>query len=141
MNFQEIKEILPQDIPFLMIDRVLDLNPKKSITCLKCVSGNDFIFLGHFPGNSIFPGVLITEAIAQAAILMYGEKDELNEYLLTGSKMRFLKKVIPGDQMIIHAEIVKALDFGAMVKAKVEVDNQVVAQGELSFAINRINRK
>lgn len=137
LDFETVKSILPQDIPFLMIDRVIEKTPKQQITCLKNISGNDLVFLGHFPGKSIFPGVLITEAFAQAAILLFSEPDENHTdlYLLASTKLRFLKPVVPGDQLFLNITVVRATNSGAIVDAVAKVDEEVVAKGQLSFSM------
>lgn len=139
MDFQMIKATLPQDIPFLMIDKVLHREARKEIVCLKNISGNDLVFLGHFPKRSVFPGVLIIEAMAQASILLFAEPGETEDqlYYLTSTKVRFLHPVVPGDQLKITISVIRDSSIGAIVDAKAEVDGKVVAKGELSFSVQK----
>ena len=137
LNYKEIIKILPQRYPFLMIDRVLELEPGKKVVAVKNVSFNEEFFAGHFPGQPIMPGVLIIEAMAQASIILfYGEnylaKKKMNYYL--GSvKVRFLHPVLPGDQLKIVVEPIKVISGAAIVKAQAFVEEKEVAGGEISF--------
>ncbi|MFC7440518.1 3-hydroxyacyl-ACP dehydratase FabZ [Laceyella putida] len=137
MDFQTIKSTLPQDIPFLMVDKVLHRVYRQEIVCLKNISGNDWVFLGHFPKRSVFPGVLIIEAMAQSSILLFTEPEATEErlYYLTSTKVRFLHPVMPGDQLKITISVIRDSSIGAIVKAEAEVEEKVVAKGELSFAV------
>jgi len=143
LNYEEIIKILPQRYPFLMIDRVLELEPGKKVVAVKNVSFNEGFFAGHFPGQPIMPGVLIIEAMAQASIvLFYGEtspaKKKMNYYL--GSvKVRFLHPVLPGDQLRIVIEPVKVISGAAIVKAQAFVEEKEVAGGEISFIAKEIS--
>ena len=142
LNYEEIIKILPQRYPFLMIDRVLELEPGKKVVAVKNVSFNEEFFAGHFPGQPIMPGVLIIEAMAQASIvLFYGEnslaKKRMNYYL--GSvKVRFLHPVFPGDQLKIVIEPVKVISGAAIVKAQAFVEEKEVAGGEISFIAKEV---
>lgn len=138
MNFEEVKRVLPQKIPFIMVDKVLDIQPNKQITCVKNITGNELFFLGHFPEQSIFPGVLITEALAQASILLFQEKKKENTlFLLTSTKLRFKHVVVPGDQLMLKITTKKESSFGAIVEAEAVVADKVVVQGELSFSMQQ----
>jgi len=142
LNYEDIIKILPQRYPFLMIDRVLELEPGKKVVAVKNVSFNEEFFAGHFPGQPIMPGVLIIEAMAQASIvLFYGEnlsaKKRMNYYL--GSvKVRFLHPVLPGDQLKIVVEPVKVIFGAAIVKAQAFVEEKEVAGGEISFIAKEV---
>jgi len=137
LNYEEIIKILPQRYPFLMIDRVLDLEPGKRVVAIKNVSYNEEFFSGHFPGQPIMPGVLIIEAMAQASIILFcceknSSKKQINYYI--GSvKIRFLHPVLPGDQLKIVIEPVKVITGAAIVKAQAFVEDKEVAGGEISF--------
>jgi 3-hydroxyacyl-[acyl-carrier-protein] dehydratase len=141
MNFEQIKNILAQRFPMMMVDKVLSCESGKKITCLKNVSGNDIFFLGHFPFLSVMPGVLIAEAMAQASAILLGitNNKSLQDYrenpafLGSINKMRFMKPVVPGDQMIIEIEAVKLISNAGIVTGKVMVNGELVAKGELSF--------
>lgn len=112
MDINEVKEYLPQRYPFLLVDRVLELTLGESIVALKNVTGNESHFNGHFPELPIMPGVLIIEAMAQAAgILGFKTLDkkpaEGSIYMFAGvDKARFKRQVVPGDQLILKAQYV-----------------------------------
>src|ERR1041385_8870581 len=103
VDLQRILKLLPHRYPFLMIDRVRELEPKKRIVAIKNVSNNEPQFQGHFPGRPIMPGVLILEAFAQAAVIMMLVGDDVPEnqlyYYLGVDNARFKKLVLPGDQL------------------------------------------
>lgn len=137
-NIEEIEKILPQRYPFLMIDRVLELEPGKKIVAIKNISYNEEFFSGHFPGKPIMPGVLMIEAMAQAAIvLFYGSQEAGAEkklsYYLGSVKVRFFHPVVPGDQLKIIIEPLKMLSNAGIVKAQALVLDKEVAGGEISF--------
>lgn len=138
LDFQDIKRILPQRFPFLFIDKVLSLVPGERIVALKNISGNEAVFLGHFPTEAIFPGVLLTEAMAQASgILLLGTHKYPNtRMLLAHSDVRFLHPVAPGDQLSIEVETFKSSKLGAIVNGKVNVEGKLVAKGQLTLRIN-----
>ncbi|MFQ3199806.1 MAG: 3-hydroxyacyl-[acyl-carrier-protein] dehydratase [Zhongshania sp.] len=112
MDINEIKEYLPQRFPFLLVDRVLELTLGESIVAIKNVTGNENFFNGHFPDLPIMPGVLIIEAMAQAAgILGFKTLDkrpsEGSIYMFAGvDKARFKRQVVPGDQLVLKAQYV-----------------------------------
>jgi len=139
LNIEEIQKILPQKFPFLMLDRVLELEPGKKITALKNISINEGFFGGHFPGMPVMPGVLIIEAMAQAAIIMlYSPKEEQADskaaYYLASVKMRFLHPLTAGDQLKIAVEPIKIISGAGLVKVKASAGDKEVASGELSFS-------
>lgn len=113
MGIDEIKKYLPHRYPFLFIDRVVSFEPGKEIRCIKNVSANEEFFQGHFPDKPVMPGVLILEAMAQAAgILGFKTVDKTPEdgsiYLFAGvDKVRFKRQVVPGDQLELVARYVK----------------------------------
>jgi 3-hydroxyacyl-[acyl-carrier-protein] dehydratase len=139
IKIEEIVKLLPHRFPFLMVDRVVSLEPGKSIVAIKNVSCNESFFQGHFPEVKIMPGVLIIEAVAQAGgILMYHSFPRPQEKLVVLSKinnLKFRKAVVPGDQLRLEAEIIKLRTKFATIKGRALVDGEVVAEGEISAAV------
>jgi 3-hydroxyacyl-[acyl-carrier-protein] dehydratase len=136
MDIGDILKILPHRYPFLLIDRVIELVPTKSIVALKNVTVTEPFFQGHFPGQPIMPGVLIVEAIAQAGgILLLTEVPNRDETLVvfTGiEKARFRRPVVPGDQLRIEA-VVKAWRITAgRLEGKAYVDGKVVCEATVT---------
>jgi 3-hydroxyacyl-[acyl-carrier-protein] dehydratase len=140
MEFQEVKKHLKQRFPMLMVDRVLELEPGKTIKALKNVTGSEIQFLGHFPDFAVMPGTLIVEAFGQSASLLFSHDTGLGlqpgEFMVLGAinEMRFLVPVLPGQTMIMDVNIVKMVPNAALVEGTVRVNDVVVAQGRLSFA-------
>jgi 3-hydroxyacyl-[acyl-carrier-protein] dehydratase len=138
LNFEQIREILAHGFPFLMIDRVIELEVGKRIVAVKNVTGNEIHFLGHFPRLAVMPGVLIIEAMAQAMSVLYlkSRADPGGPPIigyLTNAAVRFMKPVVPGDQMRIEMEILKQIDYGIISRGVVRVDDTIVAKGELTL--------
>ena len=137
MDIVEILEHLPHRYPFLLVDRVVDYELGKSIHAYKNLTINEPFFAGHFPGLPVMPGVLIMEALAQAAgILSFktlGEKpDDTSLFYFAGiDNARFKKPVMPGDQLHLHIEVLRRIRGIWKYKAEARVDNQIVAQAEL----------
>lgn len=140
MGFEEIKLYLKHRFPFIMVDRVLVLEPGKSIKAIKNITGNEIHFLGHFPGYAIMPGVLIVEAIGQCASILFSRTVRSNpgegELLVLAAinDMRFSVPVHPGDTMILDISILKMTEVAALVEGTATVDGLVVTKGKLSFA-------
>ena len=141
----EIEEIIPQRDPFLMIDEVENFIPGESAVCYKNVSEDEWYFKGHFPGNPIMPGVLITESLAQAgaiAILSMDENKGKNALFGGIDKMKFKKMVVPGDRLKLEVNIIKRKGPIGIGNAVATVNGIVVAKGELTFAVvQNKNRK
>lgn len=137
MNIDEVMQFLPHRYPFLLIDRVLEIEIGKSITAIKNVSINEPFFPGHFPGSPVMPGVMILEAMAQAAALLsfktenYAPSEVGIVYFAGIDGARFKKPVIPGDQLIIHIEILRRVRGIWKYKAHADVDGVLVAEAEL----------
>ena len=144
MDIKEIREYLPHRYPFLLVDRVVELELGKRITALKNVSVNEPFFTGHFPELPIMPGVLIIEALAQAAgILGFKTVDKKpadgSIYLFVGAdKMRFKRPVVPGDQLHLHAEILAEKRGIWKFSCRAEVDGQLAASGEILCAERKL---
>lgn len=139
LNIDELQSILPQRFPFLMIDRVVELEPGKKVVAVKNVSINEQFFSGHFPGRPIMPGVLIIEAMAQAAIVLFAQskdvpKDKKMAYYLGNVKVRFFSPVFPGDQLKIKVEPLKMLSAAAIVSVEGTVGDRKIAEGELALS-------
>lgn len=135
---KEIMEILPHRAPFLLIDTVEELEPGKRVVAKKCVTFNEPFFQGHFPGNPVMPGVLICEALAQAgavAILGLDENKGKTAYFASMDKVKFKKKVVPGDVLMLEVELVKIKGPFGIAKAKATVDSKVAVSGEFTFAL------
>ena len=138
LNKEEIKNIIPQREPFLMIDEVEEYVPGESATAYKNVSADEYYFKGHFPGNPIMPGVLIVEALAQTgavAILSMEENKGKNALFGGIDKIRFKKQVIPGNRLKLEVKIIKKKGPIGIGEAIATVDGKVAAKGELTFAI------
>ncbi len=135
-DVQGIMEMLPHRYPFLLVDRVIKLIPDDRIVAIKNVTINEPFFQGHFPGKPVMPGVLIIEAMAQAGgILAYqtapAEKRNRLIYFMGMDKVRFRKMVVPGDQIIFEAKIIKFRTKVAKMSGTATVDDQLVAEAEL----------
>ena len=143
VTITEIMEFLPHRYPFLLVDRVVEMDGEKSGVGIKNVTASEPWFTGHFPDNPVFPGVLIIEAIAQvsAILVMQNAKDEGNPmvtktiYFMTVDKARFRNPVTPGDQMRIHVTQIRRRGMAYKFKGEVFVDGQLMAEGEI-MAIN-----
>ncbi len=140
MNSMEISEImayLPHRYPFLMVDKVTSLEPGKCIVAIKNVSMNEPFFAGHFPKHPVMPGVLVLEALAQAAALLsfktVGNPPDSNAivYFAGINAARFKKPVVPGDQLVLHVEILRNLKGIWKYASYAEVDGQRVAEAEM----------
>ena len=138
LNKEEIKQIIPQREPFLMIDEVEEYVPGVSAVAYKNVDINEWYFKGHFPGNPIMPGVLITESLAQTgavAILSLEENKGKNALFGGIDKMKFKKMVVPGDKLKLEVKIIKQKGPIGVGEALATVNDKIVARGELTFAI------
>lgn len=138
LNKNEIKQIIPQREPFLMIDEVEEYVPGESAIAYKHVSEDEWYFKGHFPGNPIMPGVLITESLAQtgAIAILSLEANKGRNALFAGiDKMRFKKQVVPGDVLKLEVKIIKQKGPIGVGEALATCDGKIVAKGELIFAI------
>lgn len=135
---REILEILPHRYPFLMVDRILEIEGNKKIVGIKNVAHNEPYFQGHFPNLPTMPGVMIIEAMAQVGGIMFMKDrkgEDLVAYLAGVNSFRWKKPVYPGDQLVITVELIASKGNMGKVKAKAEVDGKIVAQGEISFAL------
>ncbi len=137
----EIRKLIPHRYPFLLVDKVVELEPGVKAVGIKNVSANEPFFQGHFPEFPIMPGVLIVEALAQTAGIAVAAQEEEQGKLgvFAGiDSIKFKKQVMPGDTLKLEAEILSS-KMG-VVKAKVQatVDGKVAAQGEIKFAMTKV---
>ncbi len=135
IDIEEILKFLPHRYPFLLVDRVLEIERGKSITAIKNVTYNEPYFQGHFPEKKIMPGVLVVEAVAQAGgILLYHSVPEPETKFFLLSKIdntKFRKPVVPGDQLKLRVEIIKLKSKFCHARGTAWVDDEVVAEGEI----------
>jgi 3-hydroxyacyl-[acyl-carrier-protein] dehydratase len=138
MDFDEILKKLPHAYPFRMIDRVLEIEPGKKAITLKNVSMDEFQSLGHLSGEPVMPGILILEALAQTGGLAFHSQDETEgggiPFLARIEEFRLKEKVIPGDQLILEAEVLRIFSNLAMVRVLARVGDKPVAEGTLILA-------
>lgn len=138
LDVNEVMNIIPQRAPFLMIDRVEEYVPGESCVAYKNVCINEWYFGGHFPGQPIMPGVLITEALAQTgavAILSLEENKGKNALFGGIDKLRFKRKVVPGDVLKLEVKIIKRKGPIGVGEGIATVNGEIAAKGELTFAI------
>lgn len=138
LNVTQIQEILPHRYPFLLVDKIVEMEEGKSIKGIKNVTANEEFFNGHFPGKPIMPGVLITEALAQVGAVLLLSMDENRGKIgvFTGiSNFKFRRQVIPGDVLELNAELLQYRHGMGKAAVKALVDGQVAAMGEISFAV------
>ncbi len=135
LDINEIMKILPHRFPFLMVDRILEIEVGKSIVGIKNVSINEPFFPGHFPGHPVMPGVLVIEAMAQiAAILAYSSDESIRSkvtYFTGIDNARFRKPVMPGDQLRFEVLVTGCKRGIWMFQAKAFVDGKLVTEADL----------
>jgi 3-hydroxyacyl-[acyl-carrier-protein] dehydratase len=138
LNNIEIQNILPHRYPFLLVDKIIELEEGKSVKGIKNVTINEPFFQGHFPGNPIMPGVLICEALAQvgAVLLLSLPENKGKLGVFTGiNNFKFRRQVVPGDTLELNAELVTYRHGMGKANVKATVEGQVAAMGEISFAV------
>jgi 3-hydroxyacyl-[acyl-carrier-protein] dehydratase len=137
LDIQEVLAHLPHRFPFLLIDRVLEYHPGHSLVAIKNVTINEPFFMGHFPQQPVMPGVLIVEALAQAACVLAFKStgahlDQKNLYLLaTIDKARFKRVVLPGDQLKLTVEVLRARRDAMKIQGTATVDGELACSAEL----------
>lgn len=137
-DIQQIMEILPHRYPFLLVDRVIELNLEENrIVGVKNVTRNEQFFQGHFPGVPIMPGVLILEALAQAGGILVHQKTQNAKIalLLNINNAKFRRPVVPGDVLELHVLGVHFSSKGGKIQARALVEGQLAAEAEIAFAL------
>ena len=138
LNSNQIQEIIPHRYPFLLIDRIDELEPGKRALGVKCISANEMQFMGHFPQQHVMPGVLIIEALAQVgavAILSLEANKGKIAYFAGIKSAKFRQKVIPGDVLTLETELIKVKGSIGVGKAVAKLGDKVAVEAELTFAI------
>lgn len=144
LDHQQIKQLIPHRYPFLLVDRVTELEGSRFIKGYKNVSGNEEFFNGHFPGNAIMPGVLILEALAQlGAILGFAASGNRYEegylYLFAGvDNVRFKRSVVPGDRLDLELEIVGGKRGIYKMACKASVDGNLACSADIMCAERKV---
>jgi 3-hydroxyacyl-[acyl-carrier-protein] dehydratase len=136
----DIMRIIPHRYPFLLIDRVVELEPGKRVVAVKSVTANEPQFTGHFPGRPIMPGVLMVEALAQAgavAVLSLPEYRGKLALFAGIDECRFRRTVLPGDQLLLKVELEKLRGMFGRARAVASVDGEVAVEATISFVIPR----
>ena len=146
LDIHEILNHLPHRYPFVLIDRISNLKLNEEITAIKNVTINEPFFPGHFPYHPVMPGVLIVEAMAQAAAVLSFKTmnvlpSEDSVYYFAGiDNVRFKKPVSPGDQLILNVKIDRVLKGIWKYKAQAKVDDQIVAEAEMMCILKNIQK-
>ncbi|KYD29818.1 3-hydroxyacyl-ACP dehydratase FabZ [Parageobacillus toebii] len=138
LDIQQIQAIIPHRYPFLLVDRILEIEEGKRAVGIKNVSANESFFVGHFPAYPVMPGVLIVEALAQVGAVAMLKKEENRGRLafFTGiDNCRFKKQVKPGDQLRLEVEIIRAKGPIGKGKGVATVDGELVCETEIMFAL------
>lgn len=140
MDVVEIQKLLPHRYPFLLVDRVVEIDPAKKLVAYKNVTANEQFFTGHFPGHPVMPGVLILEALAQAAAILAYKSAALDPqkfvvYLMSIDGAKFRKPVVPGDRVTLTVEVLRNKTNVWKQRGVASVDGAVVAEGEFLATI------
>ncbi|PLX42169.1 MAG: 3-hydroxyacyl-[acyl-carrier-protein] dehydratase FabZ [Deltaproteobacteria bacterium] len=142
IDVKQIMQLIPHRYPLLLVDRVLEIDPGKSIKAIKCVTINESFFNGHFPGEPIMPGVLIIEALAQAGgiLALYSEEKTFSEnrlLLFRGiEKAKFRRTVVPGDRLELNATMLKKKRNFVTLATKAIVDGEIATEAEVSAFVS-----
>ena len=137
MDVRGIMNVIPHRYPFLLVDRILEIEPGKRAVAIKNVTVNEAFFQGHFPARPVMPGVLMVEAMAQVAGVIVLSNPELRgklAFFMSVDGVKFRKVIEPGDQVVMEVEIIKARSRVAQAKGTCKVDGQVVCEAEMGFA-------
>jgi 3-hydroxyacyl-[acyl-carrier-protein] dehydratase len=138
MNVKQIMELLPHRYPLLLVDKIVDYEPRKWIKGIKNVTMNELFFQGHFPGEPIMPGVLIIEALAQTggvlALMSQEDQDKL-AFFMTINNAKFRKPVVPGDQLLFNVTVTNYRGKIVQTHGEAFVDDTLVCEADLMFSI------
>jgi len=137
-DIKDILKILPHRYPFLLVDKIIEMNLESNfIVGVKNVTNNEQFFQGHFPGVPIMPGVLILEALAQAGGILVHQKSQTSKIalLLNVNNAKFRRPVVPGDVLTLHAEGIHFSSKGGKIHARALVGEQLAAEAEIGFAL------
>ncbi len=140
MDINEILAVLPHRYPFLLVDRITELEPGTKAVGIKNVTINEPHFAGHFPGRPIMPGVLLIEAMAQVgacALFSQGKYQGQLGFLAGVDKMRFKRQVIPGDTLVITSQVLKLKANFGWFQGEIKVDGELVCRGEIMFGMEK----
>ena len=138
MDLEQIRSILPHRYPFLLVDRILELDPGKRVVGLKNVTCDEPFFQGHWPPRSIMPAVLLIESMAQVGgimLLSIANNEGKNPYFAGIDKARFRKPVVPGDMLIITVTSLRVRGSFGRIRGEARVDGAVVVEAEMMFAL------
>tara|TARA_B100000945_G_C20419364_1_gene616934 strand:+ start:516 stop:953 length:438 start_codon:yes stop_codon:yes gene_type:complete len=143
MSLEEIKEILPHRYPFLLVDRILEVQKGKYCKALKNISGNEEIFQGHFPSHAVLPGVMIIEALAQTAgIVIHSDENETSSreivFFAGIDKAKFRIPVVPGDQLILETTLINQRRNFWVFEGNASVDDKLAAQAEIKLMLHSV---
>lgn len=135
LDVEAIQRILPHRYPFLLVDRILELEPERRVVGLKNVSANEPFFAGHFPGRPVMPGVLIVEALAQTAAILMGDESGMIPMFMGIDKARFRIPVTPGDQLRLEVEVLRRRRNIWRVAGRAYVGDNLVGEAEMMAAL------